>query len=146
MGEGQGAGDVAGDAEGLQERQAAEAAQAGAEGLARQVLHHHVGGAARQLAALDDVDETGVADADGGARLVDEAAHVLAVGRELLVEELHGGAVAAAAVAGLVDRAHAAATDEPDHAVAADGLSEQPDRILGAAGSAGPSRRARCPG
>ena len=78
--------------------------------LARQVLHHEVGGAVMLADVVQRADVRVVQPGDG-LGLALEAGTAVGVGAELGRQDLDGDAAIEAGVAGLVDLAHAARAD-----------------------------------
>ena len=83
-----------------------------------EVLHHEVGAAVLGRAEVGDVDDVGVADARGGARLAPEALDQVLLLRVDRVQDLDRDALADLDVLAGVDRAHAALADLAQDAVA----------------------------
>ena len=83
-----------------------------------EVLHDEVGAAVLGRAEVGDVDDVGVADARGRARLAPEALDQLLLGRVVRVQDLDRDPLADLDVLAGVDRPHAALADLAQHAVA----------------------------
>ena len=110
--------ELAGDLVGLGARQPADALQERRQVLAVHVLHGQVELAVHQADVVDAAD-VGVGDLARVPHLAPEALeHVRAVG-ERTAQELERHGLRELEVIGAVDVAHAAAAEEPDHAVAA---------------------------
>ena len=109
-----------------------------------EVLHHEVEGAVGGRARVGDVDDVGVADLRGRARLAPEALDQLGAGVEARVQDLDRDAPADVDVVRLVDAAHRPFAAQPAQVVAA--AQRRADaRILAGRGpsraSDGPSAR-----
>ena len=115
-------GDVPGQEHRAAGREAPAAAQVAAQALAHQVLHHDVGVAVGQDAAVDDVDDSGVPDQRRRARLVEEPRDDLLVRGELRQQYLDRRLAGDVLVLAQVDRAHAPLTELGNDPVAPDGL------------------------
>ncbi len=119
------------------------------ERAALEELHRDVVGAV-ELAAVEDLDDVGVLQAGGGARLAAEALDELRVGGEAAVEDLQRDLAAELGVLGAVDVGHAAAADALDDRVAlvddlalAEALAQRVVRVSHPGPPASPWRSAR---
>ena len=103
-------------------------AQQLAEGDPRQVLHHQI----RQLAVLtlvEDVDDVGVRESRGGARLLDESALEGRIVAQVRVHHLERDAALEAQIGGDIDRRHPTSRDSCTNSVAT--VDEPPDEGVG---------------
>jgi hypothetical protein len=98
------------------------------QALALQEFHHHVRHAVGQEAHVDDVDDVGVVDGVGGARLIEKALDVIGVGRALRLENLDGRLAPQERMLREIDRPHPTLTQQLSHLVVVDFL---PDHNVG---------------
>jgi len=84
--------------------------------LAGDELHDLIGRAVGQGAEVRDVDDGPVANARGGARLLDEALEDLAVAGDVALQDLHRHDLLDDGVARLEDHAHAALAPDLEEA------------------------------
>src|SRR5262249_2293613 len=86
-------------------------------------LHHDVRAAVVAEAEVVDLDDAGVADGGGGARLVEEAPHDVLPLRQVRVQHLDRGRAIEPAVARAIDDAQAALAEPGGGAVVGDHAS-----------------------
>ena len=124
VGRGERRGELAAQAQHVAVGHLADSLQALVEGLPLQVLHGQVGDAARLVAVVKDLDDAGMGDEVGGARLVEEAAGDLGVAGVLRAEDLDRGAHLDVLAHRLVDDAHAALSELAYEPVFTDALTD----------------------
>ena len=111
------AGDLAGDPQAALDRQRRLAHRQLGQRLAVEELHHDERAAVVGGAEVRHVDDVLVADGAREARLLQQARDEVALGVELLEQDLDRDALADDGVGRLVDRAHPALADPPDNLI-----------------------------
>ena len=109
------------DRDGLDDRKPAASFQARAERLAFEPLHHEVRNVRARHAGVGDGDDVRMLETSERALLVAEPRDDVVSPREIAQEGLEHEALAELEVLDVVDEAHAASAEKPDHPVSSTG-------------------------
>ena len=135
--------DLAGNVDCLTDGQRPGSPQPLAQRLAFQELHHQIWRApvALQDAGIDDIDDVGMSNGIGGARLIDKARHRPVVMHQLGPQKLDGRLLSIAGIQRQPNRSRRSLSELRDHLVV---VKAQTKHIASAASATQPGRDTTC--